>query len=233
MKNLEPRQDITLKFIEEISKTDIPRKISVLLIGGSEKEPELRAIQSIHEISKITFAGIELILNQEWFYLDANEPLIDTTNKFDLILCSQVLEHLWNLPQAFQNITNLLNHKGLAWIACPASNFLHGSPDFYSSGYDPEMLKKLSSHVQLETLASGYISNKRIYYFRHLLQVWPSNDLARLPFITHFPIAGSLFHKIFWQIISLPERFCISLASSKTKKDWRFQLETWALVQKP
>ncbi len=59
---------------------------------------------------------------------------------YDLVLCSQVLEHFYDVKQAIQNLAKLVRQGGLLWIACPASNYAHGSPKYFSAGYTPGLI---------------------------------------------------------------------------------------------
>ena len=64
-------------------------------------------------------------------------------NYFDLAICCQVLEHVWNISQAIHNISRLVKISGHVWINVPSSNMKHASPHYYSAGYQSEMIAKL------------------------------------------------------------------------------------------
>ncbi|TSA48151.1 MAG: class I SAM-dependent methyltransferase [Actinomycetales bacterium] len=108
---------------------------NVVVIGGGSQEPELEILKKQTDI-KIHFLGIKSEQGIANFaFLDLNKPIAIVTQQFDLLLCSQVLEHLWDLKQAITNLVSLTNPGGYNWIAYPASNFAHGSPDYFSAGY--------------------------------------------------------------------------------------------------
>lgn len=95
----------------------IPATIAV--VGGDSTDPELELLRQ----SEVTFFGIENNTNDERFrQLNLNSDLSDfvPTNRFDLVLCSQVLEHLLNLPQSIKVISRLVKPGGICGWA-----FLH------------------------------------------------------------------------------------------------------------
>lgn len=144
---------------------------SVAIVGGSREEVELSALPT-HLRSNVVVFGID---NDSDEYLDLNkESSIERT--FDLVLCSQVLEHIWNLDQAFSNLSKMLSSTGLLWVACPASNRAHGSPEYYSAGYQPELLSLVGEKYSLETISRGRLGSERCYFMTHGLSVWPGEQ---------------------------------------------------------
>jgi len=64
---------------------------------------------------------------------DYLEDICETTipdNTFDLIICSQVLEHIWNFPRAVYQIHRVLKSSGYAIIDTPWQYHYHPEPDF-------------------------------------------------------------------------------------------------------
>ena len=142
----EPRDIISERFLNEIKNSSLSSSstIRVAVLGGYSGEPELLILQDHYKL-EVTHFGVEGIVEHGSIYLDLNDPPINIEiykSGFDLVLCSQVLEHLWNVNSAFECFTFLLRQSGYLWVACPFSNFLHGSPAFYSAGYSPDLLKK-------------------------------------------------------------------------------------------
>ena len=202
---------------------------TVAIVGGSRNEIELTALPEHLRSTAVVF-GID---HECDFFLDLNVE-ISIENTFDLILCSQVLEHIWNIDQAFKTFSKLLSEKGFLWVACPASNRAHGSPEYFSAGYQPELLSKVAALFDLETISYGRLGSERSYFMTHGLSVWPSNR-------EHLrPIRNYEFSRLpgpFWKDCL---RFCRDfygrlfavLKSPTISDDVRFATESYALLQK-
>lgn len=149
------------------------------------------------------------------------------------MLCSQVLEHIWALDNAFKHLTSLTNPGGVLWISCPASNFAHGSPDYFSAGYMPALLENFCKRNNLVTLSSGIIGSKRLYLSRHSLFSWLEETNYNWPLLAYYAIPGSFLKKFFYQFSSLPIRIALTLASKKLSSDPKYAVETWGIFQKP
>lgn len=144
----------------------------IAIVGGSSLDPEAIALNETYPNSVIHYLGIDNYGREEnWFEFNLNEPSA-LIHKFDLVVCSQVLEHIWDMQQAFQNLFNLAQPSGLIWLNCPASNIAHGSPDYYSAGYTPEYLDKNMSKHAITTIESGVIGSKRYYRSTHIFRLW-------------------------------------------------------------
>jgi SAM-dependent methyltransferase len=150
---------------------------------------------------------------------------------YDLILCNQVLEHLYNLDVAFSNFKKLLADEGLLWLTVPASNFRHGSPEYFASGYSHELMTKFALKYELEVIRAGELSIKRAYLMRHLLQIWPSNFQSDFPAFAYFGIAGSLIKKIFFNLYLFPFRFILQVASNEPDSNYKYSVETFGLFR--
>lgn len=150
------RKLVTTKFNEWIESSTKPQSIAV--VGGDSAEPELEHLPD----SKITIFGIENANNDPRFRkLDLNSdfPYNTADEKYDLVLCSQVLEHLYNVPKALETITSFVKPGGHVWLGFPASNFPHGSPDYYAAGYPVQTAVKLLPS-EFEVVLSGQIGTK-------------------------------------------------------------------------
>ena len=61
-----------------------------------------------------------------------NDPEIYKKGPYDLIIVTEVLEHVFDLKQAFQNLNSLLSDTGEIIITCPFFYGLHEEPyDFW------------------------------------------------------------------------------------------------------
>ena len=64
--------------------------------------------------------------------IDGQIPASLAERRFDLIVCTEVLEHVANWPQAFANLASLLNTGGRLLITCPHIWVPHEEPyDFF------------------------------------------------------------------------------------------------------
>lgn len=208
--------------------------IRVAVIGGGQDEPELITLSEKFNLNPYFF-GIETLESSNFSYLDLNmeEPAsIEHLGQYDLILCSQVLEHLWNVPQAFIHFKSLLRNGGMAWIACPYSNIYHGSPYFYSAGYSPELIVKLAENQTMQVVQVGFKGTKRLYRSRHLLAHWFSDRQLRYPLISYFGVSGSYLEKILYNLKILPERLILTFSSNTQSRSEFDAVETWALIKK-
>ena len=210
-----------------------PRSLtSIAVVGGSSNEPELLKILTLYPMAKVMFYGIENAdLESPFTALDLNLPS-DITQRFDLVLCAQVLEHIWNLNVAFENLSKLLNLDcGLLWINCPASNMVHGSPKYFSAGYSVEMLTQHLEMVNLEVALASSFGSRRLYFFTHALQFWPTNFELRHPILTYRPLR-SYGHKIVLETIRgfLGRTYSLLLSPKETSAPL-YATESFALAK--
>jgi SAM-dependent methyltransferase len=64
--------------------------------------------------------------------IDGQLPAALASRRFDFIVCTEVLEHVANWPQAFANLASLLNTGGRLLITCPHIWVPHEEPyDFF------------------------------------------------------------------------------------------------------
>jgi 2-polyprenyl-3-methyl-5-hydroxy-6-metoxy-1,4-benzoquinol methylase len=110
-------------------------------------------------------------LDDEWSSSDKYKNI----KKFDFILCSQVLEHIYSPSQALKNLKYITKTNGYIWVSIPTINCIHGEPYFYSSGYHPRYLTRLAKQVGLECLHIGAWGNKK-YLASAVLGKWLNHD---------------------------------------------------------
>lgn len=60
---------------------------------------------------------------------------IPTTTKYDVILCTEVLEHIPDAPRAIELFSKLLKPGGQLILTAPFACLTHFAPYFFSSGY--------------------------------------------------------------------------------------------------
>ena len=162
------------KFDNFCSKQNFPKTISIAIVGGSRDDPELEIINKYTNIEKITVFGIDT-QSDEYFDLNRRNENKEYTN-FDFILCSQVIEHIWNMNEFYLNLKSLCDIKTILHINCPKSNMEHGSPDYFSSGYSVKFLEKNLEEINFKILESGEVGSEVYYKSIHLLQDWLTEE---------------------------------------------------------
>ena len=154
---------------------------SVAVVGGSPNEPELKILERKLNLL-IDYFGVDAfgIPDNSFTFLDLNK-ITELEKSYDLVICSQVLEHIWQHSNAFENLAKLVDDNGLIWIGCPASNYAHGSPNYYSAGFTPEFIANHLEANNFKILFGEAIGSKRYYFLTHILQVWASERMHRYP----------------------------------------------------
>ena len=101
---------------------------------------------------------------------------------FSLIICNQVLEHVFNPHLAFKNMLHHLKKSGHIYISLPTLNSIHGEPYFYSSGFHPRFLERIAKENNLSIINIGYWGSKK-YLAQAVMGHWlAERDLRPLPF---------------------------------------------------
>ena len=222
------RNIVVEDFEREYSKK--PQLHSIAVVGGSLDDHEVRVVGKYFPNAKIEVFGIEKSQN----YLDLNEEN-NIVSKFDLVLCTNVLEHVFHHENFAKNLISLLNPSGEIWCSFPFNDLYHGSPHYYSAGFHPEYLNKLFSRNGAKVKKSKLISSKRGYLFTHLLKDWPSE------FRYDHPLAG----QVIWALglrgnprpplrnLSMRRLLvCVILSctSKKISEDPNFGCTVWSIV---
>jgi SAM-dependent methyltransferase len=222
---------IVIEKLEEVlSSFEVGESIAVL--GGTSKDPEVEVLKKQFPESKITYLGIENDSNDSPFsYLDLNESK-EFKETFDFVVCSQVLEHLWNLEVAINMISELVPIDGHIWINCPTSNMPHGSPEYYSAGYTPLYLEKNFEKLGFRTLSSGSFGSQRYYKATHLLRLWSTKKEHDHP-VWGYRISGRItLGKIKEMLFRMPGRFAMITWNSDVREDIDFATETYYFGKK-
>jgi hypothetical protein len=167
-------------FLDEISKSQLSKDktIAVAVVGGSHDKIEVKSLISMGFSLEVTTFGIQ----DSDIFVDLNKTsTVVSHEKYDLVLCSQVLEHTWNLGATFKFLESLSLPNSLVWLACPTSNKKHGSPNYYSAGFQSSFLVEWMSLMGFEILSSGDFGSQRLYNMTHYYQKWPSEKELNNP----------------------------------------------------
>ena len=148
--------------------------VEVAVLGGDRNEPELAILANAE---RVVFYGLEDTADR---FVDLDLlPTGEADQRYDLVLMSQVLEHLLYPASALAHVARLLRPGGVAWIACPSSNFRHGSPSYFSAGYSPEAISGWATASGLLELASGTWGSEREAEARMVHHLWLDDFIYR------------------------------------------------------
>lgn len=199
---------------------------NICIVGGSSSDPEVTVLEKHFPSASIFYAGIDNYgMEKNWIYLDLNSTQ-DLIQQFDLLVCSQVLEHVWNISNVMENLRLITKNNGVLWMNCPTSNIPHGSPDYYSAGYSPEFLVNNLQLSEFKCLLSKNIGSERYYKATHLLSLWSSEQEHR------YPITGYRFTKpitkgkILEFLRRIPGRILMLSWDSQVTDEIKFATET-------
>lgn len=197
------------------------------VIGGSLADPEVEVLKELYPDAIIESLGIE----DADHFLDLNNKDLADLPRYDILLVSQVIEHVWNHENFFDNIVAMLADNGFVWVACPASNKVHGSPDYFSAGLTHAYLVNNLMTRGVNSLAHGSFGTKRLYLATHLIPGWLSRKGHAFPLFFAF---GDRRLPLRWALRArfLPELFLLSLISPKSTPNVRWHTESWVLGQK-
>ena len=216
-------------FINQASPhISMKKHLHVGVAGGTKSEPEIRELSKFIPDLQISTLGIE----DSDYFLDLNFGAINEIGvQFDLVLCSQVLEHLWNHKQAFESLHESLKPGGILWMNAPTSNRVHGSPEYYSAGFTNEYLDKNLQEVGFEILGSGSVGTKRNYVATHLLPYWLSVRAHRFPliFIRH---NTRLAKNLYFFLRYFFTQFRLQFTSARLQSAGPFLTESWVIARR-
>ena len=219
------------KFIVSVTEIfPIASSIRVAVVGGYRTEPEIRALQHLGFEVQVEVFGIED--NMIPFDLNIAWPhTLKSTENFDLILCSQVWEHIWNHKVALDHLMSIMNQGSYLWIASPASNRAHGSPFYFSAGFTAEYFTNNLLRAGLEINSFGQIGTRRNYLATHTLPTWLSVNGHKFPpfsaFSEYQPMNRTLY-SIRYLLITISLLF----ASNKVTADNKYSTESWVMARK-
>jgi hypothetical protein len=211
-------------------ETETINTSSCAVVGGTTQDPELVYLMLSGKPMEVTFLGVE-DTKENFCFFDLNE--VNKLNKsWDLVLCSQVLEHVWNHHNFFVNLREITKTGGYVWLNVPMSNFVHGSPDYYSAGFAPEYLKKNLEDNNFEIIKSDSIGSKRFYFATHLLSSWLSEGEHAHPLVNYDFQPGTKLGVLRKFLLDFVRRTPLVFASKKITNNPRFATESFVLAKK-
>lgn len=227
------RWEIANKFAKlVIPNLDLNSRVAIL--GGSSSDAEVQIIKQHNPLIEFFVIGIENEnLDQNFVFLDLNtlgdERILPS---FDLVLCSQVLEHVWNHANFFENLAKLCKVNGSLWLACPKSNMEHGSPEYFSAGFTSEYLARNLQEKKFEVIEHGDLGSRRYYISTHLNQEWLGENEHKRPVRGFDWKNGTPLGKINRFRKLLIGRILLTFYKSKLLEGSQFSTESWVLAVK-
>lgn len=216
------RVRVTNEFSKAIG-VHIPRNLTlkVGIIGGSLDDFEVGELLIHSPKAQFTVLGIE----SSDVFMDLNQPVVKSLD-FDMVLVSQVLEHIWNHNNFFENIVASVKKGGYIWVSCPASNKVHASPDYFSAGFTNHLIQNNFELRNVESLSSGGFGSRRLYVGTHLLPGWLTLRGHSFPLIYAFE-ERVLFSRIILWIRYFPYLVCLSFMNAEDSRSERWFTESW------
>jgi SAM-dependent methyltransferase len=77
---------------------------------------------------------------------------IPTSEKFDLVLCTEVLEHVPDPVQALKALVELAAPDGYIIITVPLSSLIHQAPYYFASGLSPYFFEYWCEKLELSII---------------------------------------------------------------------------------
>jgi hypothetical protein len=221
------RARVTSEFSKAINKHLPPNlSIKVGVIGGSLDDYEVSEIRRYSPKAEFKVLGIE----GSDVFMDLNKPF-DGEFQFDLVLVSQVLEHVWNHESFFSNVISCVKKDGFIWVGCPASNKTHASPDFFSAGFTNQFLQHNFEARNVRSVLSGAFGSKRLYVATHLIPGWLTPRGHSFPLFFGFEEKAFLSRILLW-IRYFPYLVYLSFVNSEDSSSDRWLTESWWLGRK-
>jgi hypothetical protein len=223
------RWEVLKRFKFEIGRQNVDFS-SCLVVGGTEQDPEYQFIKSLDSSTQVNFLGIEKS-DFNFHHLDLN-TVPKKSLSGTLVLCSQVLEHVWNHKNFFLNLKELTQENGYLWLNVPMSNFVHGSPDYYSAGFATGYLIKNLEDNGFEIVSSGSIGSRRYYTATHLLGTWLTEKEHKNPLFFYQFQDGTKLGILKKLVIDLYRRAPLLLRSKKIIDSPRYSTEAFVFARK-
>ena len=217
-------------FDERVVKTFNPKiPIRVALIGGTHNEPELLWLSGQGFSLEVTIFGIE----EYDVFLDLNISQTELIqDSYDLILCSQVWEHIWNHHAAFRSIRSLMSPETLLWMTSPAINRFHGSPEYYSAGFSVHYFAKNLREHGLEFTYGETLGSKRYFRSISLLPMWLTVRSHRFPLLVAWQ-AKSPIRRLMAFFYLLAEVILLHFSSGAVTSNPKYGCETLVFARMP
>ena len=109
---------------------------------------------------------------------------IPTSRQFDLVLCTEVLEHVPDPAEAFRRLDKLTALNGYIVLTVPITSLIHQAPDYFASGLSPYFFQywcdKLDLNIEKSDLSGNYTDMITIELHRLFSPFWLGKPLIIL-----------------------------------------------------
>lgn len=130
----------------------------ILDVGGSVNSGYQELIKGDNSFFSINIEE----LNQNDKIVDIEKPFPLEDNSFDHAICLNVLEHIFEINNAFSEQVRCVKSGGTLVFATPFMHHVHGSPDDYLRYTDSAYRRLAAKHncevVSITPLGSGFFS---------------------------------------------------------------------------
>ncbi len=157
-----PTRNSVNNFLKKISSNFIDADI--LEIGSGLKKRNASAVEIFGKARE--FQQTDVDVNLGYKILDLTN--IESFNKeYDLVICTNVLEHIYDVRTAVKNLYKLVKKEGNLIISVPFMYPLHDEPeDFWR--FTEHSLKKLFENFEIITLKKTGLRQLPLQYIMHL-----------------------------------------------------------------
>ncbi|MAV60989.1 MAG: hypothetical protein CMQ83_01335 [Gammaproteobacteria bacterium] len=128
------------------------KNLDILEIGSGDTTLNQSAEPIFHNAS--SFIQTDINDNYDHKYLDITGQ-IQIEEKFDLVLCANVLEHVFDTTSAIKNLNYLLKEKGHLLVSVPFIYPLHDEPEDFWRFTEHALKKLFSDFIILEINRTG------------------------------------------------------------------------------
>ncbi len=149
------------------------------------------------------------------FYDGKNIPFDNET--FDVVLCTEVLEHVEEPEKFLKEIHRVLKKNGKVIITVPFLQLLHETPyDFYR--YTPFALKAMTSRNQLKLISISGFSGTFGFFITTSMRL-PLKIINKVAKLTKFKFLYSINNPFIWLFFVFPQYiytlFCKPIENEK------------------
>lgn len=138
------------------------KKVLELGSGGKSKKEEY----SVKRFFDNSNEFIQSDIIEEYGYKIIDVTKMDYQNQFDIILCMNVLEHVFDFHKAIDNIYQALISGGVAIITIPVFYPLHDEPNDYWRFTEHSLRRLLKKFSQIEIKHHGIRQCPFAYYIK-------------------------------------------------------------------
>jgi SAM-dependent methyltransferase len=189
------------KSIFKAIKTNAKQLQGNLLDFGCGSKPYKNLFQNVNSYTGIDYKmeGREDKQNEVDVYYDGKTIPFDNSH-FDSLLCTEVLEHVFNIDEVLKEFNRILKIKGKALITTPFMWEEHEMPYDFARYTTPALLhlyEKNGFKIIENKKTGNYI--EVIYQFKlnYIKNILPKNEKIRFVFLFPFIVFYNLFGLIF------------------------------------